>query len=167
MVELKATDGSFFLGPVVMVISWFFMTGTEATDSVTVVLKVVWGNLVAMITFGLGVILLAIASGVHSPLLSGATFMSLEGTGLFSAILGFFFYGSAMGLESSDGAYRLFLSQPQFLVGLVIWAAGVFLITFGGVGAKGREESIIFLNTWITMAVANYFIWEVILGGLH
>ncbi len=166
MVELKATDGAFFLGPVVIVISWFFKTETETAEP-AVLLQAVQTNIAAMITCGIGVALLAIAVGVHSSSLSSGGFMSLEGTGLFSAILGFFFYGSAMRQGSSGGTYRLLLSQPQFLIGLVIWAAGVFMITFGGVSARRKEEGIIFLNTWITLAVANYFIWEVFVRALH
>ena len=166
MVELKATDGAFFLGPVVIFISWFFITETETAEPAAL-LQAVQTNMAVMITCGIGVALLAIAIGVHFPSISGGGFMSLEGTGLFSAILGFFFYGSAMKQESGGGIYRLFLSQPQFLIGLVIWAVGVFMITFGGVSARRKEEGMIFLNTWITLAVANYFIWQIIFRTLH
>jgi hypothetical protein len=162
MVELKATDGAFFLGPVVAVMSWFFMKEIETTES-AVILQAVQTNIVAMITCGIGAALLAVAIGTHSPSIGGGGFMSLEGTGLFSAILGFFFYGSAMKQESGGGVYRLFFSQPQFLIGLSIWVVGVFMITFGGVSARRKEEGIIFLNTWITLAIANYFIWEIFL----
>lgn len=166
MVELKATDGAFFLGPVVIVISWFFKTEIETTETAAL-LQAVQTNIAVMITCGIGVALLAIAIAVHSPSISSGGFMSLEGAGLFSAILGFFFYGSAMKQESGGGIYRLFFSQPQFLIGLVIWAVGVFMITFGGVSARRKEGGIIFLNTWITLAVANYFIWEVFVRTLH
>ena len=166
MVELRATDGAFFLGPVVIVISWFFMTEIE-TPEPAALLQAVQTNIVAMITCGIGVALLAVAIAVHSPSISSGGFMSLEGTGLFLAILGFFFYGSAMIRESSNEVYRLFFSQPQFLIGLATWAVGVFMITFGGASARRKEEGIIFLNTWITLAVANYFIWEVFFRMLH
>jgi len=82
---------------------------------------------------------------------------------LFSAILGFFFYGSAM-IRESNG---LILSQPQFYIGLLIWAAGIFLIAFAGVNVRKREEVVVFSNAVITLVLACYFVWEIVLKYLH
>jgi len=169
MAELKPTDGAFFLGPVVIFISLFFMSEI-ATPDLAVLLQTIQTNIAAMVVSALGVILIAIGVAGHSPEISSRTFMTLESIGLFSAIVGFFFYGSAMARKTVGTmpvTYLLNISPMQFFVGLTIWAIGIFLITYAGISARRREEGIVFLNAWLTLFLACFFIWEVFLINLH
>jgi hypothetical protein len=93
--------------------------------------------------------------------------MTLEGIGLFSAIIGFFFYGSAMQRSTVDSTYYLTISPLQFFIGLTIWIIGIFLIAYAGISARRKEETIVFLNAWLTLILACFFIWEVFLFSLH
>lgn len=160
--RLRVTDGALFLGPVVVMISSFFMNGTETAET-TVIQQTIQTNIIAMLISALGVALLSIAIAAHFSSLSGEFFLLLEGVGLFSAILGFFFYGSAMIRRSTE----LILSQPQFYMGLLIWAAGIFLVTFAGANVRRKEEVVVFSNAMITLALACYFVWEIVLKYLH
>jgi len=174
MAELKPTDGAFFLGPVVIFISLFFMTGITTPDLARLI-QTIQTNIVAMLVTALGVILIAIGVAGHSPQISSGTFLTLESIGLFSAIVGFFFYGSAMTRTMAQETvneivrtvYHLTISPLHFWVGLVIWAIGIFLITYAGISARRREEGIVFLNAWLTLILACFFIWEVFLTSLH
>jgi len=166
MVELKPTDGAFFLGPIVTFISLFFMTGI-VTDRLDLLIQTIQTNIAAMALAALGVILIAIAVSGHSPEISSRTFMTLESIGLFSAIIGFFFYASAMTRETIGATYYLTISLSQLLVGLAIWSIGIFLITYAGISARRKEEGIVFLNAWLTLILACFFIWEVFLFNLH
>jgi hypothetical protein len=166
MAELKPTDGAFFLGPVVIFISLFFMSAIETSDLAKLI-QTIQTNIAAMIVSALGVILIAIGVAGHSPEIDSKTFMTLESIGLFSAIIGFFFYGSAMTRETVETIYRLTISPLQFWVGLTIWTIGIFLITYAGISARRREEGIVFLNAWLTLILACFFIWEVFLINLH
>jgi hypothetical protein len=168
MVELKPTDGAFFLGPAVIFISLFFMSDIAiGTPNIDVLIQTIQTNIAAMVVSGLGVILIAIAVSGHSPEIDSRTFMTLESIGLFSAIIGFFFYGSAMTRETIGAIYYLTISPLQFFVGLTIWAIGIFLITYAGISARRKEEGIVFLNAWLTLILACFFIWEVLLFNLH
>lgn len=158
MVELKPTDGAFLLGPLVIFISVFFMKGVETTD-ITVFMQTIQTNIAAIVVLALGVILLSIGIAEHSPNVRGGFFMLLEGIGLFSAILGFFFYGVSM-VRVTDGVYTITISPLHFWVGLVIWAIGVFLITYAGVSSRKKEEGIVFLNALLTLVLACFFVWE-------
>jgi len=160
--QLKVTDGALFLGPVVVMISLFFMNGAE-TGEKAVIQQTIQTNVTAMMLSALGGVLLSIAIAGHFSSINAGLFLLLEGTGLFSAILGFFFYGSAMIRESTG----LILSQPQFYIGLLIWAAGIFLIAFAGVNVRKREEVVVFSNAVITLVLACYFVWEIVLKYLH
>lgn len=160
--QLKVTDGALFLGPVVIMISLLFMNGAE-TGEKAVIQQTIQTNATAMMVSALGVVLLSIAIAGHFSSLNAGLFLLLEGTGLFSAILGFFFYGSAMIWESTG----LILSQPQFYIGLLIWATGIFLIAFAGVNVRKREEIVVFSNAVITLVLACYFVWEIVLKYLH
>lgn len=166
MAELKPTDGTFFLGPVVIFISLFFMTGIE-TPRIVELLQTIQTNIAAMVISALGVILIAIGVAGHSPEISSRTFMTLESVGLFSAIIGFFFYGAAMTRETIGTIYYLTISPLKFWIGLTIWAIGIFLITYGGITARRKEEGIVFLNAWLTLILSCFFIWEVLLFNLH
>lgn len=159
--QLKVTDGALFLGPVVVLISLLFMN--EAETGEVVIQQTIQTNVTAMMVSALGVVLLSIAIAGHFSSLNAGLFLLLEGTGLFSAILGFFFYGSAMIRESTG----LILSQPQFYMGLLIWAAGIFLIAFAGVNVRKKEEAVVFSNSVITLLLACYFVWEIVLKYLH
>jgi len=161
MVELKPTDGAFLLGPLVIFISVFFMKGIETTD-IIVFMQTIQTNIAAIIVLALGVILLSIGIAEHSPNIRGGFFMVLEGTGLFSAILGFFFYGVSM-VRVADGVYTLTFSPLHFWVGLIIWAIGVFSITYAGISSRKKEEGIVFLNALLTLVLACFFVWEIFL----
>lgn len=167
MAELKPTDGAFFLGPVVILISIFFMTEITSPTTLDVLLQTIQTNIAAMIVSGLGVILIAIGVAEHSPRINSQTFMTLEGIGLFSAIIGFFFYGSAMTPVTVETLYLLTISILQFWVGLTIWIIGIFLIAYAGISARRKEEGVVFLNAWLTLVLACFFIWEVFLIYLH
>jgi len=162
MVELKPTDGAFLLGPLVIFISFFFMKDVETTD-IIVFMQTIQTNVAAIIVLALGVILLAIGIAEHSPNIRGGIFMILEGTGLFSAILGFFFYGISMVRRVADGVYTIAISPLHFWVGLVVWAMGVFLITYAGISSRKKEEGIVFLNALLTLVLACFFVWEIFL----
>jgi hypothetical protein len=166
MAELKPTDGAFFLGPVVIFISVFFMTEI-ATPDLAALMQTIQTNVAAMVVSSLGVILIAIGVAGHSPEINSRTFMTLEGIGLFSAIIGFFFYGSAMMRETVGAVYYLTISPLQFWGGLTIWAIGIFLVAYAGISARRKEEGIVFLNAWLTLALSCFFIWEVFLINLH
>ena len=166
MVELKPTDGAFFLGPVVIFISLFFMSAIETSD-LAALIQTIQTNVAAMIVAALGVILIAIGVAGHSPDISSRTFITLESIGLFSGIIGFFFYASAMTRETIGMVYKLTISPLQFWVGLVIWTIGIFLISYAGICARRKEEGIVFLNAWLTLFLACFFIWEVFLTNLH
>jgi len=162
MVELKPTDGAFLLGPLVIFVSFFFMKDVETTD-IIVFMQTIQTNVAAVIVLALGVILLAIGIAEHSPNIRGGFFMILEGTGLFSAILGFFFYGISMVRRVTDGVYTITISPLHFWVGLVVWAMGVFLITYAGISSRKKEEGIVFLNALLTLVLACFFVWEIFL----
>jgi len=166
MAELKPTDGAFFLGPLVIFVSLFFM-GPIATSDLTALLQTIQTNMAAMIVSALGVILIATGVAGHSPEIDSKTFMTLESIGLFSAIIGFFFYGSAMTRQTVGAVYYLTISPLEFWVGLTIWTIGIFLITYAGISARRKEEGIVFLNAWLTLILACFFIWEVFLINLH
>ena len=159
MVELKPTDGAFLLGPLVIFISIFFMKEVETTD-ITVFMQVIQTNIAAIVVLALGVILLSIGIAEHSPSVRGGFFMLLEGIGLFSAILGFFFYGVSLERELADGVYTIIISPLHFWVGLIIWTIGVFLITYAGISSRKKEEGIVFLNALLTLVLACFFVWE-------
>jgi hypothetical protein len=161
MVELKPTDGAFLLGPLVIFISVFFMKGVSTPDDI-VFMQTIQTNIAAIIVLALGVILLSIGIAEHSPNVRGGFFMLLEGTGLFSAILGFFFYGISM-VRAANSVYTITISPLHFWVGLVIWAMGVFLITYAGISSRKKEEGIIFLNALLTLVLACFFVWEIFL----
>lgn len=171
MAELKPTDGAFFLGPVVIFISIFFMTSaTTQTTELSILMQFIQTNIAAMIVSALGVILIAIGVAGHSPDISSGTFMVLEGIGLFSAIVGFFFYGSAMireTLGTVPPVYKLTINPLQFWIGLAIWSIGIFATTYAGISARRKEEGIVFLNAWLTLILACFFIWEIFLTNLH
>ncbi len=166
MAELKPTDGAFFLGPVVIFISIFFMTEITTPD-LAALIQTIQTNVAAMVVFSLGVILIAIGVAGHSPEINSRTFMTLEGIGLFSAIIGFFSYGSAMKRETIGTVYYLTISPLQSWGGLTIWAIGIFLVAYAGISARRKEEGIVFLNAWLTLSLACFFIWEVFLINLH
>lgn len=174
MAELKPTDGAFFLGPVVIFISLFFMTEITTPD-LAVLMQTIQTNIAAIVISALGVILIAIGVSGHSPEISSRTFMTLEGIGLFSAIIGFFFYGYAMHRETTQeivgtivrSIYHLTISPLHFWIGLTIWTIGIFLITYAGISARRKEESIVFLNAWLTLILACFFVWEIFLTSLH
>jgi len=159
MAELKPTDGAFLLGPLIIFISFFFMKGIETTD-IMFFMQTIQTNIAAIIVLALGIILLSIGIAEHSPNIRGGSFMLLEGIGLFSAILGFFFYGVSMVRELAGELYTLTFSPLHFWVGLIIWAIGVFLITYAGVSSRKKEEGIIFLNALLTLILACFFVWE-------
>jgi len=162
MVELKPTDGTFLLGPLVIFISVFFMIEVQTTD-IIVFMQMIQTNITAVTVLALGVILLSIGIAEHSPNVRGGVFMLLEGTGLFSAILGFFFYGVSMVRESVGGVYTITFSPLHFWVGLIIWTIGIFLITYAGISSRKKEEGLVFLNALLTLVLACFFVWEIFL----
>ena len=162
MVELKPTDGTFLLGPLVIFISVFFMIEVQTTD-IIVFMQMIQTNITAVTVLALGVILLSIGIAEHSPNVRGGVFMLLEGTGLFSAILGFFFYGVSMVRESVGGVYTITFSPLHFWVGLIIWTIGIFLITYAGISSRKKEEGLVFLNALLTLILACFFVWEIFL----
>ena len=162
MVELKPTDGAFLLGPLMIFISVFFMKGVQTTD-IIVFMQTIQTNIAAIIVLALGLILLSIGIAEHSPNIRGGFFMLLEGIGLFSAILGFFFYGASMIRAAAGGVYTITISPLHFWVGLVVWAMGVFLITYAGISSRKKEEGIVFLNALLTLVLACFFVWEIFL----
>ena len=156
MAEIKATDGFFFLAPVLMLISLLIMAdnlgggATELGDF----LFLVRINLVAAVVFAIGVWFLAVAFGGHFRLAKNSgVFMFFEGTGLVTAIVGFFVYGFAMKEQIGLGSYNLVVSLSEFFVGLLVWAIGVFLITFAGLCAEKKEEKIIFFIVLFALSI--------------
>jgi len=162
MVELKPTDGTFLLGPLVIFISVFFMREVKTTDAI-VFMQTIQANMAAIIVLALGVILLSIGIAEHSPNIRGGFFMLLESTGLFSAILGFFFYGVSMVRGLVDAVYTITISPLYFWAGLIIWAMGVFSITYAGISSRKKEEGIVFLSALLTLVLACFFVWEIFL----
>jgi len=157
MAEIKATDGFFFLAPVLMLISLLIMTDNlgGSTTELWAFLFSIRMNLVAAVLFAFGIGFLAVAFALRLRLATNSgVFMFFEGTGLVTAIAGFFVYGSAMKEQLSLGpSYTLVVSLSQFFVGLVIWAIGIFLITFAGVCTEKKEERIIFLIVLATLSI--------------
>jgi len=128
-------------------------------------------NIAAIVVSALGVVLIAIGVSGHSPEINSRTFMTLEGIGLFSAIIGFFFYGYGMIretiYEATGTMYKLTISPLHFWGGLALWAVGIFLVAYAGISARRKEEGIVFLNAWLTLILACFFIWEIFLTHLH
>jgi len=170
MAELKPTDGAFFLGPVVIFISIFFMMEITTFD-LAALMQTIQTNIAAIVVSALGVVLIAIGVSGHSPEINSRTFMTLEGIGLFSAIIGFFFYGYGMIretiYEATGTMYKLTISPLHFWGGLALWAVGIFLVAYAGISARRKEEGIVFLNAWLTLILACFFIWEIFLTHLH
>jgi len=158
MPEIKTTDGFFFLAPVLMLISLLIMTDNLSgfTTELWAFLFSVRINLIAAVVFAFGVGFLAVASAGRFKLATNSgVFMFFEGTGLVTAIVGFFVYGSAMKEQISSGpSYTLVVSLYQFFVGLLVWAIGIFLITFAGACTKKREERIIFFIVLVALSVS-------------
>ena len=157
MAEIKATDGFFFLAPVLMLISLLIMTDNlvGSTSELWIFLFSVRMNLIAAVLFASGVGFLAVAFAERFKLaINSGVFMFFEGIGLVTAMVGFFLYGSAMqGQISSVPIYTLIVSLSQFFVGLLIWAIGIFLVTFAGICANKKEERIVFFIVLITLII--------------
>jgi len=157
MAEIKATDGFFFLSPVLMLISYLIMSDNLAgsTPELWDFLFSVRIDLIAAVVFAFGVGFLAVAFAERLKMTTNsAVFMFFEGTGLVTAILGFFVYGYAMKEQISSGpTYTLVVYLSQFFVGLLVWAIGIFLITFAGVCAEKKEEKMIFFLVLVTLTV--------------
>jgi hypothetical protein len=157
MTEIKVTDGFFFLAPVLMLISLLIMTDNlgGSTTELWVLLFTIRINLAAAVLFAVGAGILAVAFAGRLRLATGSgVFMFFEGTGLVTAITGFFVYGSAMKEQISLGpSYTLVIALSQFFVGLVVCAIGIFLITFAGVCTEKIEERIIFLIVLVTLSI--------------
>jgi hypothetical protein len=154
MQEMKATDGFFFLAPVLMLISLLIMTDNLGgfTEELWAFLFSIRINLIAAVVFAFGAGFLAVAIAGRIKLVGNSgVFMFFEGTGLVTAILGFFVYGFAMHLLTPY--YTLDVSLTQFFVGLLVWAIGIFLITFAGVCTEKKEERMIFLIILITLTI--------------
>jgi hypothetical protein len=152
MAEVKSTDGLFFLAFVLMLIS-ISITATNLasfTSESTVFLFRVRVNLVAAIVFALGVGSLAVAfAGRFKLAINSGVFMFFQGTGLVTAILGFFVCGLAI-----LPYYTPVTSVPQLIAGLLIWAIGVFLATFTGICNEQREERIVFFIVLVALIVS-------------
>ena len=95
--------------------------------------------------------------------------MLFEGLGLVIAIIGFFTYGLAMKeiVNLPVGPYTLLISFPEFIIGLMIWAIGILLVTFAGASTEKTEERMIFFVILVTLAVCCFvlsllFPWEVV-----
>jgi len=157
MPEIKATDGFFFLAPVLMLISLLIMTDNLGgfTTELWAFLFSIRMNLIAVVVFAFGVAFLAVAFAARFKLAANSgVFMFFEGTGLVTAIVGFFVYGSAMKEQVTLGPYYiLVVSLAQFFVGLLIWGIGLFLTAFAGICAEKKEEKIIFFIVLVTLSV--------------
>jgi hypothetical protein len=157
MREIKATDGFFFLAPVLMLISLLIMTDNlvGSTSEMWIFLFSVRMNLIAAVLFAFGAGFLAVAfAGRFKLATNSKVSMFFEGTGLVTAIVGLFVYGSAIREQISIGpSYTLVVSLAQFFVGLLVWAIGIFLITFAGVCIEKKEERIIFLIVLVALSV--------------
>lgn len=159
MPEIEATDGFFFLAPVLMLISLLIMSDNLSgfTTEFWAFLFSVRMNLIAAVVFAFGAGFLAVAFAARFKLASNSgVFVFFEGTGLVTAVVGFFVYGSAMKEQISAGPYyTLVVSVLQFLVGLVVWAIGIFLITCAGVCTENKEERIIFLIVLVALSICT------------
>jgi len=157
MTEIKATDGFFFLAPVLMLISLLIMSDNlgGSTPELWIFLLSVRVNLIAAVVFAFGAGFLAVAFARRFKVAKNSVvFMFFEGSGLVTAMVGFFFYGSAMQEQiSSRPDYTLVVSLLQFFVGLLVWAIGIFLMAFAGTCAEKKEERIIFLTVLVTLSV--------------
>lgn len=157
MPEIKATDGFFFLAPVLMLISLLIINDNLGgfTTEMRIFLFSIRMNLIAAVVFAFGAGFLAVAFASRFELAKNSgVFMFFEGTGLVTAVVGFFVYGSAMKEQTSSGPhYTLVVSLLQLFVGLIVWAIGIFLITFAGACTKKKEERIIFLIVLVTLSI--------------
>jgi len=157
MREIKATDGFFFLAPVLMLISLLIMTDNlvGSTSELWIFLFSVRMNLIAAVLFAFGVGFLAVAfAGRFKLAINSGVSMFFEGTGLVTAIVGFFVYGSAIKEQMSFGpSFTLIVSLSQFFVGLFVWAIGIFLITFAGACTERKEEKIIFFIVLVALSI--------------
>ena len=156
MPEIKATDGFFFLAPVLMLISLLLISDNLGgfTTEMEILLFSIRMNLIAAVVFAFGVGFLAVALAARFKLASNSgVFMFFEGAGLVTAVVGFFVYGSAMEEQISLGLYTLVVSLFQFFIGLVVWAIGIFLIAFAGTCTEKKEERIIFFIVLVTLSI--------------
>jgi hypothetical protein len=157
MREIKTTDGLFFLAPVLMLIAFLIMSDNlvGSTTDLWIFLFSIRMNLIAAIVFAFGVGFLAVAFAGRLKLTANSgVFMFFEGTGLVTAIAGFFVYGSAMKEQiSSVTVYTLVVSLSQFFVGLLVWAIGIFLIIFAGVYTEKKEEKIVFFIVLVALSI--------------
>jgi hypothetical protein len=170
MSELKTSDGFFFLAPVLVLLSILIINDNLGftTNELNAVLFSVRMNLlgVMILAFGIGFLAFALAGRLRMMAPSGV-FMFFEGVGLVIAIVGFFAYGLAMEEIVETGTYTFFISLPQFITGLMIWAIGILLITFAGASTEKNEERMIFFVILVTLAVccfvlAMLFPWEIV-----
>jgi hypothetical protein len=157
MPEIKTTDGFFFLGPVLMLISLLIMSDNLSgfTPELWAFLFSIRINLVAAVVFAFGMGFLAVAFAARFKLAANSSvFMFFEGTGLVTAVVGFFVYGFAMKEQISSGPYyTLIVSLSQFFIGLIVWAIGIFLIIFAGACTEKKEERVIFFIVLVTLSV--------------
>lgn len=169
MSELKTSDGFFFLAPVLVLLSTLIINdnlGFTTTEPNAILFSIRMNLLGAIIlAFGIGFLAFALAGRLRMMVPSGV-FMFFEGVGLVTAIVGFFAYGLAMKEIIDLGTYILFISVPEFVTGLMIWAIGILLITFAGASTKKTEERMIFFVILVTLAVCCFvlsmlFPWEV------
>ena len=154
MAEIKATDGFFFLAPVLMLIALLITEDNLAgfTPELWIFLFSVRMNLVAAVVFAFGAGFLAVAfAGRFKLAKNSGVFMFFEASGLVTAITGFFVYGSAMHMLTPY--YTLFVALSQFFVGLVVWAIGIFLIAFAGMCSEKKEEKIILFIVFVTLSI--------------
>jgi len=170
MSELKTSDGFFFLAPVLVLLSILIINanlGFTTNDPDAILFSVRMNLLGAVIlAFGIGFIAFALAGRLKMMVPSGV-FMLFEGIGLVIAIVGFFAFGLAMEETVALPEYTLFISLPQFITGLMIWAIGILLITFAGASTQKTEERMIFFVILVTLAVcclvlSLLFPWEVV-----
>lgn len=175
MSELKTSDGFFFLAPVLVLLSILIINDNLGftTNEFEALLFSVRMNLLGavILAFGIGFIAYALAGRLKMMAPSGV-FMFFEGVGLVVAIIGFFAFGLAMEeiVSLPEGPYILFISLPQFITGLLIWAIGILLITFAGASTEKTEERMIFFVILVTLAVCCFvlsmlFPWEVVALG--
>lgn len=172
MSELKTSDGFFFLAPVLVLLSILIINdnlGFTTNDLNALLFSVRMALLgVIIIAFGIGFLAFALAGRLRMIVPSGV-FMFFEGVGLVISIVGFFAYGLGMKeiVDPFAGLYILFISLPQFITGLIIWATGILLITFAGACTEKNEERMVFFVILVTLAVCCFvlsmlFPWEVV-----
>jgi hypothetical protein len=158
MQEIKATDGFFFLAPVLMLISLLIMSDNLGgfTTELWAFLFSIRINLIAAVLFAFGAGFLAVAFAGHFNLAKNSgVFMFFEGTGLVTAMVGFFLYGTAMKEQISlVPIYTLVVSLSQFFVGLLVWAIGIFLVIFAGTCAEKKEDRITFFIVLVTLSIS-------------